>query len=57
MNFTIKRIVIEYCLSDIRKLFCCRFNASEVKSKFNFLPNWLADEFVPSNSYVPYSWN
>ena len=35
------------CLSDITKLFCCRFNASEGKLfLFIFPPNWLADELT-----------
>ena len=41
-------------LTDITKFFCCRFNASEDKSKlFVFSPNWLAHKFVPSNCLPP----
>ena len=41
----------------ITKLFCYNFNASKVKSKlFNFPPNWLADEFFPSNCLPPNSY-
>ena len=45
------------CHSNITKLFCCRFNVSEGKSKL-FIScqigssmNWLTDEFVPSNCF------
>ena len=35
------------CLSDITKLFCCRFNAREGKLfLFIFPPNWLDDELA-----------
>ena len=35
------------CLSNITKLFCCRFNASENKLFLLIFPqNWLADELA-----------
>ena len=35
------------CFSDITKLFCYHFNASEDKSKsFIFPPNWLTNELT-----------
>ena len=42
------------CLSNITKLFCCRFNTNEGKLFLFILPpNWLADEFVPSHCLPP----
>ena len=47
------------CLSDITKLFCCRFNASEDQLFYLLFcqigspTNWLANKFVPSNCLPP----
>ena len=45
------------CLSNITKLFCCRFNSSEGKLfLFIFPPNCVADELACRQIGLPINW-